>query len=241
MPHTSPARKLKPGVPAVSTSGASCPVRPRRPSRTQAPIASGWRCGARSRHHRPLRSSSSVARAGIGRAGQRPPSWYGAVASFVTRCRTCRTPDVVSSRSTSRRRPACWSAAVTLAVRWPSTSTEVTCSRGDQSAPSARSPDEPGPHGPAVRRKGQQAATRRAGPARRAAPAAPPRRPPRPRRSPGRAVAPSAGRRAGPPAGREPAAATRCRCAGGRVTCHRAAVWRAARWRRCCWSSLDRP
>ena len=36
-----------------------------------------------------------MARAGIGRAGQRPPSWYGAVASFVTRCRTCRTPDVV--------------------------------------------------------------------------------------------------------------------------------------------------
>ena len=126
----------------------------------------------------------------------------GAVASFVTRCRTCRTPDAVSSRSTSTRRPACWSAAVT-----PGGPLAVDLDRGDLQPRRPVGAVRPGPRraraAPASPSAGQrqQPPARRAGPARRAAPAAPPRRPPRPRRSPGRAVAPSAGPPGRPPCG----------------------------------------
>ena len=69
--QTSPDRKPKPGVPAHRPTVASWPVRPARFSRTQLPIASGCRCGLRSRHQCPVKSSSSprpVRRSG----GRRP-------------------------------------------------------------------------------------------------------------------------------------------------------------------------
>ena len=64
--HTSPRRKPKPGVPTTSSRVASWPVRPRRRLRSQVPWRAGCRCGERSRHQRPVRSSTSPARAGSG-------------------------------------------------------------------------------------------------------------------------------------------------------------------------------
>ena len=59
---------------------ASWPVRPCRPSRTWVPSSQGRRWGVRSRHQRPVRSSSSAARAGTGSAARTDCSWRSPVA-----------------------------------------------------------------------------------------------------------------------------------------------------------------
>ena len=81
--HTSPDRKPKPAVPATMSSVASWPVRPRRPVRSQVPSASGRRCGERSRHQRPVRSSTSSARAGSGSTARSAPTSSGVSSSEV--------------------------------------------------------------------------------------------------------------------------------------------------------------
>ena len=74
MAQTSPRRLAKAGVPATVTYALSAPVRPRRFSRTTVPYAKGRRTGPRSKHQRPVKSSSSTACGGTGRLTPISPS-----------------------------------------------------------------------------------------------------------------------------------------------------------------------
>ena len=60
--------------PAVSSRVASWPVRPRREARRWVPSEQAERCGDRSRHQRPVRSRTSVARGGSGSSARRAPT-----------------------------------------------------------------------------------------------------------------------------------------------------------------------
>ncbi len=114
--HTSPWPKPKPGTPAASSSVASWPVRPWRPSRRCVPEVQDRRCGARSRHHRPVRSSSSVARAGTGSADRTAASTSGEAPELVTDVRSRSSPASVSSRVSATSQPASASRPATVTV-----------------------------------------------------------------------------------------------------------------------------
>ncbi len=66
----------------------------------------GRRWGVRSRHQRPVRSSSSAARAGTGSAARTACSWRSPAPALVTSRRWRTTPSRVSSSSTTTAQPA---------------------------------------------------------------------------------------------------------------------------------------
>ena len=110
----SPVPKSKPRVPAMSSSVASAPVRPRRLSRMCAPCVNACRCGCRSPMCRPVMSSNSVASVGTGSASTSPSTVYAAAPVFVSSALARTSPESVSSIASARPSPACGSVAVDL-------------------------------------------------------------------------------------------------------------------------------
>jgi hypothetical protein len=138
--QTSPDRKPNPLVPAAMMRVASVPVRPRRLSRTKAPVPNGRRCGTRSRQCRPVRSSNSVASVGTGRASTRPSSSYRVVAcSLRTAALSRSSPEGVSSISmdsaSAAAESAPWMVRLPPAVPGGPRSTAESMNKGDQSVP----------------------------------------------------------------------------------------------------------
>ena len=133
-----------------------CPVRPRRCSRTNAPCTKGCRCGCRSRSHRPVRSSSSPARAGSGSTLASSSSAYGSSPSLRRTGRSCSSPP--GCRCSSRRsgEAAPWrrvASTTRLAVVVGQDPVEDEGGREVATAAAAR---QPGPAAVARRPLGQQ-------------------------------------------------------------------------------------
>ena len=141
--QTSPVRQSNPRVPAIMSKVASWPVRPRRLARRWVPWSRRLRCGERSRHQRPVRSSTSSARTGSGRIARSAETSSGAVSSavLVTVASTRSTPCSSSACRISRRMPSGELARVTSVE--PSAWQVTSCQR-TAPAPPARWPAQPG-------------------------------------------------------------------------------------------------
>ena len=105
------------------TRVASWPVRPWRASRRCVPCTHGWRCGVRSLHQRPVRSSSSVAWAPTGSAVRTEARWRLPSAVLVTDVRACRSPAASSDSATRTDQPASSSVDVHRTLASPSVRT----------------------------------------------------------------------------------------------------------------------
>ncbi len=142
--HTSPVRNPKLGVPAASRNALSCPPRPCRPSRACTPCASGRRIGRRSRPHTPLKSCSSVARAGIGSTDAARVTTSGPRPWFSISRRVVSTPSGVSSSGTRIATPASSSVRSNTTERpsRPATAS-VPVNRGARARAAATGPSGP--------------------------------------------------------------------------------------------------
>ena len=144
--HTSPLRNPNPVVPAASRNASSWPPRPWRPSRLWTPCSRVRRIGRRSRLHRPLKSRSSVARAGTGSTTAARPMPSDPRPRFSTRCRSRRTPVSVSSSSVMTATDAAASTSSQVRVDGALSSrrtSPASSSRGAASAPAAAGPSAP--------------------------------------------------------------------------------------------------
>ena len=110
---------------------ASCPVCPRRPSRSHGPSVSRCRCGIRSAACRPVKSSTSPASAGSGKTTSRLSTTYGSRPVLASVCRARMAPPGTASTSVDSRSPATASLAATRA-RAPSCSIAAARKRGDR-------------------------------------------------------------------------------------------------------------
>ena len=145
-------RSRSPGVPATISSVASCPVRPWRASRRWVPISQRRRWGVRSRHQRPVRSSSSVARGADGKRAAHGGRGRGTSGPRLVTWRP-RAHQALDGSARPRRRtpqPASVSSAVSVSL---ASSPVVVEARSDQSrsrgaqavaAAPGRKPSSPG-------------------------------------------------------------------------------------------------
>ena len=118
--------KVKPGVPETMRRVASWPVRPWRASRRCVPCTHGCRWGERSLHHRPVRSSSSLACAATGSAVRTLARWRSPSAALVTDVRAWSRPPSSRASWTVTSHPASGSLEVQVRALSPAVTSQST-------------------------------------------------------------------------------------------------------------------